>query len=170
MRVITLCKQLGADVAINYNTEDFQEVVFKATNKVGVDVVFDNVGEGVMEKSRNCIAYNGRYLMMGFASDKSFADEKLIVPRRVSAGNFKLCGVLLAYADATVGPMMKQAMGWNFCSDALGTEIMAAIVDLVRQGRVKPVIGEVVGFKDLPAAITRMRDRQTTGRVVVTVD
>ena len=167
---LALCKQLGADVAINYNTEDFQAVVLEATNNVGVDVVFDNVGEGVMEKSMNCIGYNGRYLMMGFASDKSFADEKLIVPRRVSAGNFKLCGVLLAYANAAVAPMMKQAMGWNFCSDALGAEITASIVDLVKQKRVKPVIGEVVGFADLPAAITRMRDRQTTGRVVVTVD
>ena len=167
---VALCKQLGADVAINYNTEDFQAVILEATNNAGVDVVFDNVGEGVMEKSMNCIAYNGRYLMMGFASDKSFADEKLIVPRRVSAGNFKLCGVLLAYANAAVRPMMKQAMGWNFCSDELGKEIMAAIVDLVKQKRVKPVIGEVVDFADLPAAITRMRDRQTTGRVVVTVD
>ena len=66
--------------------------------------------------------------------------------------------------------MMKQAMGWNFCSDALGTEIMSGVVDLVQAGKVKPVIGEVVGFDALPSAITRMRDRQTTGRVIVTID
>jgi len=167
---VALCRELGADVAINYNSEDFQAVVLEATNTVGVDVVFDNVGEAVMEKSMNCIAYNGRYLMMGFASDKRFADEKFIVPRRISAGNFKLCGVLLAYANEAVAPMMKQAMGWNFCSDALGEEIMAGVVDLVRAKKVKPVIGEVVGFADLPKAITRMRDRQTTGRVLVTID
>lgn len=167
---VALCRQLGADVGINYNTEDFQQIVLEATDKRGVDVVFDNVGEAVMEKSMNAIAYNGRYLMMGFASDKSFADEKLIVPRRVSAGNFKLCGVLLAYANEAVLPMMKQAMGWNFCPDALGTKVMAEIVELVRAGHVKPVIGEVVDFAALPAAITRMRDRQTTGRVIVTVD
>ena len=51
-----------------------------------------------MEQSIKCIAYNGRYLMMGFASDKKYVDEKLIVPRAVAAGNFKLCGVLLSYA------------------------------------------------------------------------
>lgn len=167
---VALCRELGADVAINYNTEDFQAIVLEATNTVGVDVVFDNVGEAVMEKSMNCIAYNGRYLMMGFASDKSFADEKLIVPRRVSTGNFKLCGVLLAYANEAVAPMMKQAMGWNFCSDILGEKIMAGVIDLVREKKVKPVIGEVVGFEELPAAITRMRDRETTGRVLVTID
>ena len=167
---VALCRELGADVAINYNTEDFQAVVLEATNTVGVDVVFDNVGEGVMEKSMNCLAYNGRYLMMGFASDKRFADEKLIVPRRISAGNFKLCGVLLAYANEAVVPMMKNAMGWNFCSDALGTKITEEIVDLVRAKKVKPVIGEVVGFEDVPDAITRMRDRKTTGRIIVTID
>ncbi len=167
---VEFCRALGADVAINYNTEDFQSVVLEATNTVGVDVVFDNVGEAVMESSMNCIAYNGRYLMMGFASDKRFADEKFIVPRRISAGNFKLCGVLLAYADENVAPMMKQAMGWNFCSDALGEKIMAGVVDLVREKKVKPVIGEVVDFADLPSAITRMRDRQTTGRTLVTID
>jgi len=167
---VALCKQLGADVAINYNNEDFKTVVLEATNTRGVDVVFDNVGEAVMAPSMDCIAYNGRYLMMGFASDKSFADEKLIVPRRVSAGNFRLCGVLLSYADANVAPMMKQAMGWNFCADALGEKIMAEIIELVRQKRIAPVIGEVVEFEELPGAITRMRDRKTTGRVLVRID
>jgi NADPH:quinone reductase-like Zn-dependent oxidoreductase len=60
-------------------------------------------------------------------------------------------------------------MGWNFCSDALGSKVMAEIVDGVRDGKLKPVIGEVVDFEALPAAMTRMRDRQTTGRVIVRV-
>ena len=167
---VALCRKLGADVAINYLTEDFQQVILEKTSNRGVDVIFDNVGEGVMAKSMNCIAYNGRYLMMGFASDKRFADEKLIVPRRISAGNFKLCGVLLAYANPGVGSMMKQAMGWNFASDALGTQIMSEIVELVRAKKVRPVIGEVVGFDELPAAMERMRDRKTTGRIVITLD
>ena len=160
----------GAAVATDYLSEDFQAVVLEATDARGVDVVFDGVGEAVMEKSMSCLAYNGRYLMMGFASDKRFVDEKLIVPRRISAGNFKLCGVLLSYANDAVRPMMKRAMGWNFCSDALGREITAGIVDLVRAKKIAPVIGEVVGFDALPDAITRMRDRETTGRVLVALD
>ena len=167
---VKLCKELGADVAINYTEEDFASIVLERTNMVGVDVVFDNVGEAVMSRSMDCTAYNGRYLMMGFASDKKFADEKMIVPRRVSAGNLKLCGVLLAYANQGIAPVMKKAMGWNFCSDALGQEIMSGIVALVRAGKVKPVIGEISNFEGLPEALTRMRDRQTTGRVLITLD
>src|SRR5439155_4894954 len=94
---VKLCQELGADVAINYRDDEFAAVVMAETGQRGVDVVFDNVGEAVLEQSLACTAYNGRYLMMGFASDKTKADEPFIVPRRVAAGNLKLCGVLLAY-------------------------------------------------------------------------
>lgn len=164
---VELCKALGADHAINYNEQEFADIVMEETGGRGVDVVFDNVGEAVMAPSMNCIAYNGRYLMMGFASDKSFADEKFIVPRRVSAGNFHLCGVLLAYADAPTSGMMKKAMGWNFVSDALGEIITKGIVELVSKGHVKAVVGEIVEFEEIPGAITRMRDRKTVGRTIV---
>lgn len=167
---VKLCEALGADVAIDYTAEDFKKIVLEKTKLRGVDVVFDNVGEAVMDASMASIAYNGRYLMMGFASGKRFADEKLIVPRRLATGNFKLCGVMLAYANAQLGPMLKQAMGWNLAPDSLGQKAMAEILALVRAGKLRPVIGEVVGFTRLPAAMTRMRDRRTTGRVIVTVD
>jgi NADPH2:quinone reductase len=167
---VALCESLGADVAIDYTSQDFKAIVLEKTNNKGVDVVFDNVGPAVMDDSIACTAYNGRYLMMGFASDKAPVDEPFIVPRKISAGNLKLCGVLLSYANDAVAPMMKQAMGWNFCSDKLGAKIMAGIVDLVREKKVKPVIGEVVPFADLPAALERMRDRKTTGRIIVTLD
>lgn len=167
---LALCRELGADVAINYEKDDFAEIILNETQGRGVEVVFDNVGEGVMEKSMKALAYNGRYVMMGFASDKKFADEKLIVPRRVIAGNMKLCGALLAYAEPPVQAMMKKAMGWNFCSRDLGVEITRQIVELVQAGKVRPVIGQVVPFEEIPEALTRMRDRQTIGRTVARLD
>ncbi|MFO0688434.1 MAG: zinc-binding dehydrogenase [Myxococcota bacterium] len=166
---LALCRELGADVAINYEKDDFAEIVLNETQGRGVEVVFDNVGEGVMEKSMKALAYDGRYVMMGFASDKKYADEKLIVPRRVIAGNMKLCGALLAYAEAPVRAMMKKAMGWNFCPRELGVEITRQVVDLVLAGRVRPVIGQVVPFEEIPAALTRMVNRQTVGRTIARV-
>ena len=164
---VALCRELGADVAINYTDADFAAVVLEATGKRGVDVVFDNVGEAVMEQSMRCIAYNGRYLMMGFASNKVVADEPFIVPRRVALGNFKLCGVLLAYAPPEMSEFLKDAMGWNFASEELGTRINREIVDLVLSGSIKPVIGKVVEFEGLPAAMEAMANRDTIGRVIV---
>jgi len=164
---LQLCRDLGADVTINYKEQDFAQIVLDQTGDRGVDVVFDNVGQAVMEKSMSCLAYNGRYLMMGFASDKAVADEKLIVPRRVALGNFKLCGVLLAYLPDAMGKMLKRGMGWSFASDQLGAQIMREIVALVLAKKVKPVIGRVVEFEDIPAAIEAMANRETVGRTIV---
>ena len=164
---VALCRELGADVAINYTETEFAPVVLEATGKRGVDVVFDNVGEAVMEQSMLCTAYNGRYLMMGFASNKVVADEPFVVPRRVALGNFKLCGVLLAYAQPEMSEFLKDAMGWNFASEALGKRINREIVELVLAGSIKPVIGSVVGFEALPAAMEAMADRASVGRTVV---
>src|SRR5690349_16820052 len=72
---VALCRELGADVAINYSTEDFAEVVLRETENRGVDVVFDNVGDAVWAASVKSTAYNGRYVMMGAASDKTKVDE-----------------------------------------------------------------------------------------------
>jgi len=163
---LALCRDLGAHVTINYATQSFAEIVLTETDNQGVDVVFDNVGDAVMADSLKCTAYNGRYLMMGFASDKTKADEPFVVPRQVAAGNLKLCGVLLAYAAPEIATMVKQAMGFNFLPRELGEEITRSVVDLVLAGRVRAVVGSVVDFKEIPAAITAMANRETVGRVV----
>jgi NADPH2:quinone reductase len=164
---LKLCRELGADIAINYDESDFAQIVMEKTGDRGVDVVFDNVGEAVMAKSLSCLAYNGRYLMMGFASNKAVADAKLLVPRRVMAGNMKLCGVLLAYAPEAAAKILKKGMGWNFVSDQLGARITREIVAQVLAKKVKPVIGRVVAFEEIPAAIEAMANRQTVGRTIV---
>src|SRR5262249_27261174 len=167
---VALCRELGADVAINYTTTDFADVVLGETEQQGVDVVFDNVGEAVFEPSLKCTKYNGRYLMMGFASNKLVADEPFVVPRRIALGNLKLCGVLLAYAQPDVAEFLKVGMGWNFAPAALGERIMREIVDLALAGTIKPVIGQVVDFDDVPAAIDAMANRETVGRTIVLLE
>ncbi len=164
-----LCRSLGADVVVNYRTEDFAEVCLRETGGEGVDLVFDNVGEAVLEASLKSLRYNGRLVMMGFASNKVVADEPFYVPRRLALSNIKLCGVMLNYADDAMRGMLKSAMGWNVASSALGKRIMDDIVELVRAGKIAPVLGLVVDFEQLPTAITAMANRETSGRVVVTV-
>lgn len=164
---LALCRELGAEVAINYRTADIVQTVLEKTAGKGVDVVFDNVGEALLEKSMRCIAYNGRFLMMGFASNKKVADEKFIVPRQLCLGNFKMCGVLLAYAGDAMAAMLKQGMGWNFPSQALGTQINQRIVELIQAGKIRPVVGRTMSFSEIPAACDALAARQTVGRTVI---
>jgi NADPH:quinone reductase len=167
---VELCRSLGAHVAINYTKSDFSELVLTETANEGVDVVFDNVGEAVMEPSMKCLKYNGRYLMMGFASNKVVADEKFLVPRRIALGNFKLCGVLLAYQAPEAVEFLKTGMGWNFAPESLGRRIMAEIIQLAIEGRIRPVVGRTVGFDEVPGALDAMARRETVGRVVVSLE
>lgn len=170
-----VCRELGADVVLDSRADGFAEsgladAVLAETDGRGVEVVFDNVGEALFDASLKAIGYDGRYLMMGFASNKAVADEPWIVPRQILMANIRLCGVTLAYADDGLRSLVKSAMGWNLASGQQGAAIMREVVALVEQGAVRPVVGEVVGFEDLPAAITAMADRATTGRVIALVD
>jgi NADPH2:quinone reductase len=167
---VALCRDLGADVAIDYLSTDFAEVVLAETGGRGVDVVFDNVGESVFAASLKCTAYNGRYLMMGFASNKRVADEPFVVPRQLALGNIKLCGVLFAYATDEMAELVKTAMGWNFAPGRLGEQIMRDVLDLYERNEIRAVVGDVVRFEDIPSAITAMAERRTTGRTIVLLD
>jgi NADPH2:quinone reductase len=107
--------------------------------------------------------------MMGFASNKEVADEKFLVPRRIALGNLKMCGVLLSYQNPEALTFLKTGMGWNFLPSELGSQIMDEIISLVRSKRVKPVIGRVVGFEEIPSAIDAMARRETVGRTIAMI-
>ena len=81
-------------------------------------------------------------------------------------GNFRLCGVLLSYVADQMIPVMKGAIGANFAPASLGARIHRQIIELVLAGAIKPVIGSVVAFEDIPQALTAMANRETVGRVV----
>jgi NADPH2:quinone reductase len=61
------CKQLGADVTIDYSREDLREAVKRVTEGKGVDVVYDPVGDKYAEPAMRDMAWGGRYLVIGFA-------------------------------------------------------------------------------------------------------
>jgi NADPH:quinone reductase len=164
---VELCRSLGADLAINYRETDFAEAVLEATDGRGVDVAFDSVGGEVTTATFRCMAFNGRHLLVGFASGIE-AEDAGIVPRPVLFGNFSLCGVCHAYAEDP--REFKRATGYNFPSHADGERVHTRILDLFREGQVRPIIGSEVAFTDLPAALQSMADRRTVGRVVVRVE
>jgi D-arabinose 1-dehydrogenase-like Zn-dependent alcohol dehydrogenase len=66
--------------------------------------------------------------------------------------------------------MIKTAMGWNFATAELGVKIMRAIVELVLAEKIKPVVGETIGFEAIPEKIEAMANRRTMGRTVVILE
>jgi NADPH2:quinone reductase len=162
---VARCREFGAHVAIDYRNEDFVASVLDATGGVGVDLVFDGVGGETTVRSLQCMARNGRLIIIGFASAIEAEDEPTVTPRALCFGNVSIGGVLLSYRnDPTIA---KRATGFNVTPRSVGDEIQRSLVALLEAGRIRPVIGRTVSFAEVPAALDEMEDRKTVGRTVV---
>jgi NADPH2:quinone reductase len=162
---VASCLEFGAEIAIDYRKDDFVASVLEATDGVGVDLVFDGVGGETTVRSLQCMARNGRLMIIGFASAIEAEDEPTVTPRALCFGNVSIGGVLLSYRlDAS---QTKRATGFNVVPRSVGDEIQRSLEALLDAKKIRPIIGRTVDFADLPAALDDMEDRKTTGRTVV---
>ena len=162
---LALCRELGAELAIDYRDGAFAERVNEATGGRGVDVVFDGVGGAVTAESQRCLGFGGRLLVVGFASGIEAEDEPGPPPRTLCFGNFDLLGVCLAYADDPLA--VRRASGFNFPSRETGARIHREVLARLERGAVRPVIGGRVPFESLPEAFDAFLGRESVGRIVI---
>jgi NADPH2:quinone reductase len=148
---------------VNYRSGDFVAFVDDVTNGQGVDVAFDTVGGSVTTETFRVMAFNGRHLIIGFASGIQ-AEERPMSIQPSIYGNFDLVGVCFAFVDS---PRATRPFGMNFLSTAQGVGLWNRILHLARAGTIRPVIGRQIGFADVPAELEALERRETTGRTVV---
>jgi NADPH:quinone reductase len=139
---------LGADVVIDRTREDVVEVVKSVTGGRGVDLVYDPVGGDAFAQSVKCIAFEGRIVIVGFASGKipSAALNHALVK------NYSILG-----------------LHWGLYQtkdQAAIRECHAQLVELAADGLIKPLISERLGLADVPSGIQRLVDGDTIGRIV----
>jgi NADPH2:quinone reductase len=104
-------------------------------------------------------------LVVGFASGIEVEEVPIVNGRTLCFGNFSLVGVVLSYQDPTLTPA---GLGYNPMPPEVGNQVQAHLVELLRAGQIRPVIGKVVPFEQLPSALEEMEARSTVGRTVVT--
>jgi NADPH2:quinone reductase len=161
---VAFCKDLGADVVIDYREGGFAEAVMDATFGAGVDVALDSVGGSVTAETFRCMGFNGRLMLVGYAEDIT-NDGAPLSPQPAIYGNFSLCGVCLAY---TLDPLAtRSTMGLNWPSRSDGLLAHRRILELLRAGTVHTVVTSEIAFDDLPEAKERQERRETMGRTVV---
>ena len=161
-----LCRELGAELAIDHRVEDFVEAVLDHTGDVGAQVICDLAGGDFVAKSWRCVAREGRYLCVGFADDpeNGFAGRPL---RPACAGNFSIVGVMLAYMSP-VPPMVRRA-GLNPWPREVAEEVDADLRRLLAERRIRPVVGQRVPLEEAGRALEDHEARRTLGRTVVLV-
>lgn len=161
---LDVCRELGADLAVNYRTDDVAGAALDATEGRGVDVVCDLVGGDTSVRTFPCVAHGARYVLAGFSGGIE-AEDAGIAPRPILFGNFDLCGVMLSYRrDPAVA---KRASGFNLFSRADGERVHAHLVDLIEAGSIRTVVGRTAPWTDLPAELGRLARRETVGRTVL---
>jgi NADPH2:quinone reductase len=146
---VQVCRQLGADLAIDYMTDDFVAAVKDATGGRGADVIYDPVGGDVFDRSRKCIAFEGRILVIGFTSGR-IPD---VPANHVLIKNYAVVGVHWG---------LYQVMDPNRARVTHG-ELMR----LYEEGRIAPLVSEVVGMADAADRVARLAHRGTWGKIVV---
>lgn len=158
-----LCEKLGAELAIDHTSENVFDKVMDHTGDRGADVVCDLVGGAGTESIWTCVAYDGRYLPVGFNDDpdSGLTGRPL---RKVSMGNFSVVGVLLSYMPAS-RPMKQFGVTPN--PPERGAEVHAALRELVAAGTIRPYVGRRIGLGEVAAALDDHEHRRTSGRTVV---
>ena len=148
---VAVCRELGAELAVDYRTDDFVARVKEHTDGHGVDVVYDPVGGDVFDGSRRCVAWDARILVIGFASGR----VPDIPANHVLVKNYSVVGVHFGGAvarDVTLLP-----------------RVASALARLHADGAIDPLVFAEIPFADVPAALALLGARGTTGKVVVSV-
>ncbi len=168
-----LVKALGADVVVNYRTDDFVARVLEATSGAGVELCFDGVGGETTMQSLGCLGRGGRHLVVGFASGIEAEEIPMVSGRALCFGNFDIVGVILAYVDAAVLPYVSSFVPvpvprFNPPTTDEGGGVQAHLLELLAGGAIRPIVGRTVPFDGLAQALDDMESRTTIGRTVVT--
>jgi len=149
-RKAEVARALGADVVVDRLSQDFVQVVKEVTDGRGADVVYDSVGGEAYARSTKCIAFEGRILVVGFASGQipSAALNHALVK------NYSIVGLHWGLYQAK----MPELIG----------ECHRQLTKLVAEGAIRPLVSERLGLEEVPDVLQRLADGDTVGRIVVT--
>lgn len=148
---LALAKQHGADAVFNYTSENIKAKVMEFTGDRGIDVVYDPVGGDYAEQGVRSMAWNGRYLVIGFAAGKIPA-----IPLNLAL--LKGCSLVGVFwgAHTRREPEVHAAN-------------LQALFKLFDEGRIRPHVTEMNGLDRFTEALDMLNGRRATGKVVIRV-
>jgi NADPH2:quinone reductase len=147
---LELCTQLGADHTINYSRESLKDRVKELTGGRGVDVVYDPVGGDFSEPAVRSMGWNGRYLVIGFASGPIPS-----IPLNLT----------LLKGCALVGVFWGR---FTMEEPELHQANIKTVWQWFEEGKLKPVITDLFPIEEYEAAYAAMMERRAKGKVILT--
>jgi len=149
---LNACTRAGADHVVDYSKQDLKTEVEKLTKGKLANVVYENVGGEVAMQALRCVASQGRFLVIGFASGTIPS-----IPANIPLiKGFSVVGVRSG-AEMLLNPKMTQ-------------EMIVALLGLADQGKLKPLIYCEVPLSKAQDAFFAIANRNVIGKAVVLLD
>ena len=147
------CEELGAELAINYRTEDFEEVLKTATEGRGVDVILDMVGGDYLPREIKTLADDGRLVIIALLGGaKGQLDMSQILRRR------------LTVTGSTLRPRPVEFKAF------IAQQLQERVWPLLASGKVKPVIYKTFPLAQAAQAHALMESSAHVGKIMLTLD
>ncbi len=146
---VEVCRQLGADVVIDYKADDLYKSVMDATDGRGCEVVYDPVGGEYFDIARRLVAWEGRLLVVGFAS----GTIPTIPANHVLVKSYSVVGVHMGGYRGRMDDVLDECYSqlWRWAAD----------------GTLEPLISSELPLDDLIGGLRALSNRETTGRVLL---
>lgn len=148
---LELCREYGADQTINYNKVDLKATIKELTGGKGADVIYDPVGGAYSETAFRAIAWNGRFLVVGFAAG-SIPKMPLNLPLLKGAS---IVGVFWG--------------GFAIGNPKANMQNTKALMQWYEEGKIKPHIHRIYKLEETPKALEEMMDRKVKGKLVIAI-
>jgi len=148
---LELCREYGANQTINYNKVDLKATIKELTGGKGADVIYDPVGGAYSETAFRAIAWNGRFLVVGFAAG-SIPKMPLNLPLLKGAS---IVGVFWG--------------GFAIGNPKANMQNTKALMQWYEEGKIKPHIHRIYKLEETPKALEEMMDRKVKGKLVIAI-
>ena len=146
------CTDLGADAAINYKSQDFVKEIDNLTDGKGVDVVLDMVAGDYVPRNIDCLAENGRIVMIAFMGGNS--------------AQINLIPFLLKRITLTGAGLRTRS---NAFKGAIAEDLKAFVWPMFLEGKIKSIIDSTFPLNETSEAHKRMETSAHMGKIVLTV-
>lgn len=148
---LAVCREHGADATLCYADTDLKAGLRELTGGAGVDVVYDCVGGPYAEPAIRAMAWNGRFLVVGFASGE--------IPQLP-------LNLLLLKGCSALGVFWGEAVKRDL---ARHKQNMIQLMDWIAEGRLAPRIGALYPLERGIEALQVIEQRQATGKIILTL-
>ena len=152
---LDLCRELGADIAINYRDDDFVEHIRRATEGRGADVILDIMGAGYLDRNLDVLAADGRLVIIGMQGG---------VKGELNIG--KLVGKRLQ----VIGTALRaRPVGGPHGKGYIVAAVVESVWPMIADGRVRPVIGARFPLAEAQEAHRALATGEVSGKILLTV-